>query len=74
MPILNQGAPVAMSFGCTGSRIYTDMGIDKMVVGIKGDRLAEFSQKLERIVRANKFVNAEDSVRKEKSPNSFHAR
>jgi uncharacterized protein (DUF169 family) len=69
MPILNQGAPVAASLGCTGSRIYTDMGADKMVVGIRGDHLAAFARKLERIVRANELVRAEDSARKAKAPN-----
>ncbi len=73
MPILNQGAPTALSLGCEGSRIYTDIGADKMVVGVKGDHLAEFSKKLDRIVRANEFVRKEDSARKAKSPMSFHA-
>lgn len=71
LPILNQGAPVAMSLGCTGSRIYTDLGIDRLVVGIKGDRLGEFARRLERIVRANEFVRTEDSSRKGKSVHPF---
>jgi uncharacterized protein (DUF169 family) len=74
MPILNQGAPVAVSLGCTGSRIYTDLGVDKMVVGIRGDHLSAFSQKLDRIVRANEFVKTEDSLRKAKAKNAFQAR
>jgi uncharacterized protein (DUF169 family) len=72
MPILNQGAPVALSLGCTGSRIYTDLGVDKMVVGVKGDRLAAFAKKLDRIVRANEFVRSEDSARKAKATHPFH--
>ncbi len=67
MPIMNQGAPVAVSLGCIGSRIYTDIGSDKMVVGIRGDHLAAFARKLETIVRANELVAAEDSARKAKS-------
>lgn len=67
MPIMNQGAPVAASLGCIGSRIYTDIGGDKMVVGIRGDHLAAFAKKLETIVRANALVGAEDSARKEKA-------
>ncbi|MGI0154985.1 MAG: DUF169 domain-containing protein [Thermoplasmata archaeon] len=67
LPILNQGAPVALSLGCTGSRVYADIGADKMVVGIRGDRLAAFARKLETIVRANEMVRAEDSARKSKS-------
>jgi uncharacterized protein (DUF169 family) len=73
MPIMNQGAPVAMSLACTGSRIYTDLGVDKMVVGIRGDHLEKFAEKLERIVRANAFVRTEDSARKAKASNAFHS-
>jgi uncharacterized protein (DUF169 family) len=72
MPILNQGAPTALSLGCTGSRIYTDIGRDKMVVGVRGDRLEEFSVKLDRIVNANRFVHAEDSKRKAAAAGAFH--
>ena len=73
VPILNQGAPVALSLGCTGSRIYTDMGIDKMVIGVRGDRLRSFAEKLERVVRANEFVRREDSARKANAERPFHA-
>lgn len=72
MPVLNGGAPVAISLGCTGSRIYTDLGIDKMVVGIRGDQLDQFVEKLGRIVHANRWVAQEDSARKAKAPGSFH--
>jgi len=67
MPIMNQGTNVAMSLACTGSRIYTDMGADKMLVGIRGDHLAAFAKKLETIVHANEFVRAEDTARKAKA-------
>ena len=73
VPILNQGAPTALSLGCTGSRIYTDIGRDKMVVGVRGDRLREFAKKLDRIMHANEFVHAEDSARKASAPGAFHA-
>jgi uncharacterized protein (DUF169 family) len=73
MPILNQGAPVALSLGCLGSRIYTDLGVDKMVIGVRGDHLTAFAKRLDRIVRANEFVRAEDSARKAKAPSAFHA-
>ncbi len=74
MPILNGGAPVAMSLGCTGSRLYTDMGIDKMVIGIRGDRLDQFAKKLSGIVRANEFVHREDSARKAKAEHPYRGR
>jgi uncharacterized protein (DUF169 family) len=70
MPILNQGTPVGVSLGCTGSRIYTDIGADKMVVGIRGDHLVRFAEKLDRIVQANAVIRAEDTARKNASPNS----
>jgi len=72
LPIMNQGASVAISLGCTGSRIYTDLGVDKMVVGIKGDRLHAFAEKLDRTVHANEFVKSEDTARKAKARHSFH--
>lgn len=72
MPILNQGASTAISLGCTGSRIYTEIGRDKMVVGVRGDRLEEFSQKLAKVVKANRFVHEEDSKRKAAAAGAFH--
>ncbi len=65
VPIMNQGAPVAISFGCIGSRIYTELGIDEMVVGVRGDHLAKFAQKLDTIVAANAVIGAEDRARKD---------
>jgi uncharacterized protein (DUF169 family) len=67
LPIMNAGAPVAVSLGCTGSRIYTDMGIDRMVVGIRGDHLEEFARRLSGIVHANAWVRSEDTRRKAES-------
>ncbi|MGI0071053.1 MAG: DUF169 domain-containing protein [Thermoplasmata archaeon] len=71
VPILNQGAPTALSLGCTGSRIYTEMGSEKMVVGVRGDHLAAFAKKLDGTVRANEFVRAEDSARKAAARGAF---
>lgn len=65
VPIMNQGAPVAVSFGCIGSRIYADLGIDQMVIGVRGDHLAEFAKKLDTIVAANATIGAEDQARKD---------
>jgi uncharacterized protein (DUF169 family) len=74
MPILNQGTPVGISLGCTGSRIYTDIGADTMVVGVRGDHLARFAEKLNRIVEANTVIAAEDSARKRAAPAAYHPR
>jgi uncharacterized protein (DUF169 family) len=70
MPLLNQGAPVGISLGCTGSRIYTDIGTGTMVVGVRGDHLARFAEKLDRIVAANAVIAAEDTARKRAAPNA----
>lgn len=72
MPIMNQGAPVAVSLGCIGSRIYTEMGADRMVVGIRGDHLDQFAKKLTGIIHANQWVHAEDSRRKKESRRPYH--
>ena len=65
MPILNQGTPVGISLGCTGSRIYTDLGVDNMVVGIRGEHLSRFAEKLARITEANATIASEDTARKD---------
>ena len=72
MPIMNHGARVAVSLGCTGSRIYTDMGRDRMVVGVRGDHLDAFAEKLSRIVHANEWVRVEDSRRKKDAARPYH--
>ncbi len=72
VPTLNGGAPVAMSLGCIGSRVYTEMGRDRMVVGVRGDRLEAFARQLGRIVHANATVRAMDEDRKAHAPHAFH--
>jgi uncharacterized protein (DUF169 family) len=74
LPILNGGAPVAASLGCTGSRIYTDLPTSSMIVGVRGDRLAQFAKKLDRIVQANLAVATENESRKRKAPNAHRRR
>jgi uncharacterized protein (DUF169 family) len=64
MPTLAQGAPVAISAGCTGSRVYTQLGDDRMIVGIRGDHLEKFVAELRRIRTANDWVESEDRRRK----------
>ncbi len=64
VPTLNQGAPVAMSMGCIGSRIYTEMGDDQMLFGVRGDHLAAFTESVRKIRHANAVVASEDSERK----------
>jgi uncharacterized protein (DUF169 family) len=64
VPTLLKGAPVAFSIGCIGSRIYTQMGDDRMVVGIRGDHLEKFAAAAHRVHQANVTIDGEDSARK----------
>jgi uncharacterized protein (DUF169 family) len=64
VPTLNNGAGVAVSMGCIGSRIYTQMGDEQMVIGIRGDQLGAFAARLSKIRHANGVVAAEDNRRK----------
>ncbi|HKS59930.1 MAG TPA: DUF169 domain-containing protein [Thermoplasmata archaeon] len=67
MPVLNGGAKVAVSMGCIGSRIYSEMGDDRLVVGIRGDYLDQFLADLKKIRHANEVVGSEDRSRKRAS-------
>ncbi|MCI4316925.1 MAG: DUF169 domain-containing protein [Thermoplasmata archaeon] len=71
VPILNQGAPVAVSMGCTGSRIYTQMGDDRMLVGVRGDHLEQFAAAVHKIRAANDWVDAQDSRRRAESVHPY---
>ncbi|HEV2165790.1 MAG TPA: DUF169 domain-containing protein [Thermoplasmata archaeon] len=73
VPTLNQGAPVAVSIGCIGSRIYTQMGDDRLVVGIRGDHLEAFAKDVGRIRDANRAVGAEDTRRRGESTHPFRS-
>ncbi len=64
VPTLNQGAPVAMSLGCIGSRLYTGMGDSALVLGVRGDHLETFAHRVRQIRRANDGVEREDARRK----------
>lgn len=66
VPTLNQGAPVALSMGCIGSRVYTQMTDGEMIVGVRGDHLRKFAESVNAIRHANDVVEAEDSRRKAK--------
>jgi len=64
VPTLNHGAPVAVSIGCIGSRIFTQMGDDRMVVGVRGDHLEQFAATVHRIRQANAAVGTENDRRR----------
>ncbi len=72
VPTLNHGAPVALSVGCIGSRIYTSMGDDTMLVGVRGDYLERFVAEVRKIHRANEIVGAENTRRKERAASEAH--
>ncbi|MCI4324975.1 MAG: DUF169 domain-containing protein [Thermoplasmata archaeon] len=71
VPTLNQGAGVAVSMGCIGSRVFTQMADDRMLVGIRGDHLDTFHAAVGKIARANKLVGAEDQRRRSESKRPF---
>ncbi len=74
VPTLNQGAKVALSPGCVGSRIYTGMGDDRVVVGIRGDHLSAYAAQVAKTRRANDLVRAEDERRKRESTHPYSPR
>lgn len=67
VPTLNHGAKVAVSIGCIGSRVYTQMGDDQMLVGVRGDHLAEFARSVRAIRQANDVIGAENRRRAERA-------
>jgi uncharacterized protein (DUF169 family) len=71
VPTLNQGAGVAVSMGCVGSRVFTQMADDRMLVGVRGDHLDAFHASVKKIVRANQLVGAEDQRRRDESKHPF---
>jgi uncharacterized protein (DUF169 family) len=71
VPTLNQGAGVAVSIGCVGSRIFTQMADDRMLVGVRGDHLDKFHASVKKIVQANRLVGAEDRRRRDGSKHPF---
>ncbi|MCI4357495.1 MAG: DUF169 domain-containing protein [Thermoplasmata archaeon] len=71
VPTLNQGAPVAMSMGCIGSRVFTQMGDDRLVVGVRGDHLESFARRVREIREANAPVANEDTRRRNEAANPF---
>ncbi len=74
VPTLNQGAPVAMSIGCIGSRIYTQMGDERMVLGVRGDHLERFAREVRSIREANQLVGAENDRRRSAAAHPFEAK
>lgn len=73
VPTLNHGAPVAVSIGCIGSRIYTQMGDDRMVVGVRGDHLETFAADVRRIRAANEVIGSEDQRRRDTAAHPFRS-
>jgi uncharacterized protein (DUF169 family) len=71
VPTLNLGAPVAMSIGCIGSRIFTQMGDDRLVFGVRGDHLEAFAKEVRKIREANSAIGSEDTRRRNGSKHPF---
>jgi uncharacterized protein (DUF169 family) len=71
VPTLNQGAGIAVSMGCVGSRVFTQMADDRMLVGIRGDHLDSFHSAVQKIAHANRLVGVEDRRRRETSERPY---
>lgn len=71
VPTLNHGAPVAVSIGCIGSRIYSEMGDDRMVVGVRGDRLDWFAEEVRKVREANRAIGEENRRRRDAATHPF---
>jgi hypothetical protein len=56
VPVLLGGAHVVISVGCSGSRVYTEMGDDTMLVGIRADALRRFAKAVHEIRKSNDQV------------------
>ncbi len=68
VPVLLGGAPVAVSVGCTGSRLYGRLSDDLLIVGLRGDRTAAVADRLATTVAANRWLAEEDGRRREAVP------
>jgi uncharacterized protein (DUF169 family) len=72
VPTLNQGAPVAASMGCIGSRVYTGLADGEMIVGVRGDHLKTFASSVQKIHHANDLVGGEMNRRKTEAKKAAH--
>jgi len=68
VPVLTAGTPLAVSTGCAGSRVYTQMKDSELLVGLRGDAVAPFVEALRRIRSANQDVTQENERRRESGP------
>lgn len=73
VPTLNDGAKVALSLSCVGSRIFTQMPDDQVVVGIRGDYLSTYAADVRRVRRANDLIGKENWRRREAATHPYHA-
>ncbi len=65
VPTVVNDAPLAVSVGCAGSRVYTGMSDHELVVAIRGDALEPFVRALETVRPANAEVTGENVRRKQ---------
>jgi len=62
--VLNGGAPVAMSMGCSGFRTYVDAAAGNVLIAVRGDSIAEFASSVGKVAGVNREVSELDSERK----------
>ena len=63
--VLEGRSPVAMSLGCAGFRVFTEVSDDKMLVAIRGDHLESFARSVRDLKKANTAVQGEMKRRKQ---------
>jgi uncharacterized protein (DUF169 family) len=63
VPVLTSGTPLAISTGCAGSRVYTQMKDAELLVGLRGDAVAPFLEALRTVRSANRDVTQENRRR-----------
>ncbi|MHB1866286.1 MAG: DUF169 domain-containing protein [Thermoplasmata archaeon] len=64
VPVLTAGAPLVVSTGCAGSRVYTQMKDSELLVGLRGDAVGPFVEALRTIRSANRDVTRENERRR----------
>ncbi len=72
VPVLTGGTPVAVSTGCAGSRVYTQMKDSELLVGLRGDAVAPFVEALRTVRSANRDVTRENERRRESGAAPAH--
>jgi uncharacterized protein (DUF169 family) len=64
LPVAMQTGRAALSLGCIGNRVYTELADDEMYFALPGNRVAAVAEKLASIVGANRELEKYHAGRK----------